>query len=105
VNGRGRDFKYVSLNPAKTLARFNSSFLRACWFMAIELGVSSIPVSEVSSHLMVKNPRTNVFRKFYCEEHCNIGEAYARFAFCKDLDTLHAAAKRLKNLTKHMKKD
>ncbi|KAF9646775.1 PLP-dependent transferase [Thelephora ganbajun] len=68
LNGRGRDFK-------------------ACWFMAIELGVSSIPVSE-----------------FYCEEHCNIGEAYARFAFCKDLDTLHAAAERLKKLTKYLKK-
>jgi len=67
VTGRGRDFK-------------------ACWFMAIEVGVSSIPVSE-----------------FYCEEHCNIGEAYARFAFCKDVDTLHAAAERLKNLKKYFK--
>ena len=43
-------------------------------------------------------------RKFYCEEHCNIGEAYARFAFCKDLGTLHAAAEKLKNLTKYLKK-
>lgn len=72
--------------------------------MAIELGVSSIPVSEVSPHLGAKNQGLNVFRKFYCEEHCNIGEAYARFAFCKDLDTLHAAAEKLKNLTKYMKK-
>jgi len=68
LNGRGRDFK-------------------ACWFMAMELGVSSIPVSE-----------------FYCEEHRSIGEAYARFAFCKDVNTLRAAAGRLKNLTKYLKK-
>jgi len=68
LHGRGRDFK-------------------ACWFIAMEIGVSSIPVSE-----------------FYCEEHCNIGEAYARFAFCKDIDTMHAAAERLKNLSKHLKK-
>jgi len=43
-------------------------------------------------------------RKFYCEEHYNIGEVYARFAFCKDLDTLRAAAERLKGLTKYLKK-
>ncbi|KAF4602206.1 hypothetical protein EYR40_005410 [Pleurotus pulmonarius] len=66
VLGRGRDF-------------------RACWFIAMEIGVSSIPVSE-----------------FYCEEHANIGEAYARFAFCKDVDTLGKAAERLKNLKNYM---
>ncbi|KAJ7124057.1 hypothetical protein C8R43DRAFT_861647, partial [Mycena crocata] len=62
VLGRGRDFK-------------------ACWFIALEIGVSSIPVSE-----------------FYCEEHANIGEAFARFAFCKDNDTLKRAAERLLKL-------
>ncbi|KAF8914048.1 pyridoxal phosphate-dependent transferase [Gymnopilus junonius] len=67
VLGRGRDF-------------------RACWFIAQEVGVSSIPVSE-----------------FYCEEHANIGEAYARFAFCKDVDTLRAAAERLQQLKKYLK--
>ncbi|PPQ99041.1 hypothetical protein CVT24_003601 [Panaeolus cyanescens] len=66
VLGRGRDF-------------------RACWFIAMEIGVSSIPVSE-----------------FYCEEHANIGEAYARFAFCKDLDTLREAAKRLHKLKDYL---
>lgn len=66
VLGRGRDF-------------------RACWFIAVELGVSSIPVSE-----------------FYCEEHANIGEAYARFAFCKDVDTLKSAVKRLQRLKEYM---
>ncbi|PPQ65241.1 hypothetical protein CVT26_000218 [Gymnopilus dilepis] len=59
---------------------------RACWFIAKEIGVSTIPVSE-----------------FYCEEHANIGEAYARFAFCKDVDTLRAAAERLQNLKKYLK--
>ncbi|KAF9451640.1 PLP-dependent transferase [Macrolepiota fuliginosa MF-IS2] len=67
VLGRGRDF-------------------RACWFIAMEVGISSIPVSE-----------------FYCEEHANIGEAYARFAFCKDTDTLKAAADRFQGLKKFLK--
>ncbi|KAF9569348.1 PLP-dependent transferase [Agrocybe pediades] len=67
VLGRGRDF-------------------RACWFIANEIGVSSIPVSE-----------------FYCEEHANIGEAYARFAFCKDVDTLHKAAERFAKLKQYIK--
>ncbi|KAH8830774.1 1-aminocyclopropane-1-carboxylate synthase 1 [Flagelloscypha sp. PMI_526] len=66
VLGRGRDF-------------------RACWFIALEVGVSSIPVSE-----------------FYCEEHAQIGEVYARFAFCKDVDTLRAAAVRLKKLKEYL---
>ncbi|KAF8981514.1 1-aminocyclopropane-1-carboxylate synthase 1 [Cyathus striatus] len=67
VLGRGRDF-------------------RAGWFIAMEVGVSSIPVSE-----------------FYCEEHANIGEAYARFAFCKDVDTLKRAAERLQDLRHYIK--
>ncbi|EKM80170.1 hypothetical protein AGABI1DRAFT_38406 [Agaricus bisporus var. burnettii JB137-S8] len=67
VMGRGRDF-------------------RACWFMAMEIGVSSIPVSE-----------------FYCEEHANLGEAYARFAFCKDVDNLKAAAERFQKIKKYIK--
>jgi len=54
---------------------------RVCWFIANKIGVSSIPVSE-----------------FYCEEHANIGEAYARFSFCKDADTLWKASKRLQKL-------
>jgi len=66
VLGRGRDF-------------------RACWFIALEIGVSSIPVSE-----------------FYCIEHANIGEVYARFAFCKDVDTLRNAAERFKKLVKYI---
>lgn len=66
VRGRGRDFK-------------------ACWFMALEVGVSAIPVSE-----------------FYCEEHCNIGENYARFGFCKDVDTLKEAGHRLQSLSKYL---
>ncbi|KAI0774395.1 PLP-dependent transferase [Fomes fomentarius] len=58
---------------------------RACWFIAMEVGVSSIPVSE-----------------FYCEEHTSIGESYARFAFCKDVDTLKLAVERLQNLKKYL---
>ncbi|KII95221.1 hypothetical protein PLICRDRAFT_34065 [Plicaturopsis crispa FD-325 SS-3] len=62
LDGRGKDFK-------------------ACWFIAMEIGVACIPVSE-----------------FYVREHEHIGEAYARFAFCKDLDTLERAGERLQRL-------
>ncbi|GJJ07268.1 hypothetical protein Clacol_001468 [Clathrus columnatus] len=62
MDGRGKDFRYA-------------------WFIAQEIGVSSIPVSE-----------------FYCAEHMRIGERFARFAFCKDLETLHKAGQRLQKL-------
>ncbi|KAF9247179.1 PLP-dependent transferase [Melanogaster broomeanus] len=42
------------------------------------------------------------FKYFYCEEHCRIGESYARFSFCKDLDTLRQAGERLQALTKYI---
>ncbi|KAL4081774.1 pyridoxal phosphate-dependent transferase [Scleroderma yunnanense] len=58
---------------------------KASWFIAMEIGVSSIPVSD-----------------FYCEEHCNIGENYARFAFCKDVDTLRQAGERLQKLVNYL---
>jgi len=67
LDGRGRDF-------------------RACWFIAVELGVSSIPVSE-----------------FYCEAHREIGERFARFAFCKDLETLKKAGERLQGLNRFLR--
>jgi kynurenine aminotransferase len=40
--------------------------------------------------------------QFYCEEHANIGEAYARFASCKDVDTLGTAAERLQKLKNYI---
>lgn len=58
---------------------------KASWFIAVEVGVSSIPVSD-----------------FYCEEHCHIGENYARFAFCKDVDTLRQAGERLQRLARYL---
>jgi kynurenine aminotransferase len=57
------------------------------WFLAQELRVSSIPVSE-----------------FYCDEHRYIGERFLRFAFCKDLDTLKEAGERLRGISKFLKK-
>ena len=39
----------------------------------------------------LKNSILMLIREVYYEEHCNIGETYARFAFCDDLDALHAA--------------
>lgn len=56
-----------------------------CWFMAQELKVVAIPPSE-----------------FYCAEHVAIGEKFARFAFCKDLDMLHQAGERLLRLKEFM---
>jgi len=68
LDGRGRDFK-------------------AAWFIAEQVGVSSIPTSE-----------------FYCEEHSRMGERFARFSFCKDLDTLRKGGEKLQNLKKYLKK-
>lgn len=39
-------------------------------------------------------------RFFYSPEHQHIGSQYVRFAFCKNDDTLHAAAERLRKLRK-----
>jgi len=58
---------------------------KICWWLAQEFKVVAIPPSE-----------------FYCPEHVEIGEKFARFAFCKDLDTLHAAGKRLLKLADYM---
>ncbi|KAF9525715.1 pyridoxal phosphate-dependent transferase [Crepidotus variabilis] len=59
---------------------------RVGWFMANTIGVSALPISE-----------------FYSEEHAKIGEAFIRFAFCKDLDLLRNAAERLQNLRKYIR--
>ncbi|KZT43032.1 PLP-dependent transferase [Sistotremastrum suecicum HHB10207 ss-3] len=67
IHGRGRDFK-------------------ACWFIAMEVGVSSIPVSE-----------------FYGEKNSHIGEKFARFAFCKDTAQLKEAVERLQKLKNYLK--
>lgn len=66
LKGRGKDF-------------------RAAWFIAQEVGVSTIPVSE-----------------FYCEGHQGIGERFIRFAFCKDYDLLRRAAERLEKLKEYL---
>ncbi|KAI9069383.1 PLP-dependent transferase [Trametes sanguinea] len=58
---------------------------KAAWFIANHIGVSCIPVSE-----------------FYCDEHLHIGANYARFSFCKDIDTLRTAAERLQKLRWHL---
>jgi len=44
VLGRGRDFRSVFM---LMLPFQYSREIRACWFIATEVGVSSIPVSEV----------------------------------------------------------
>ncbi|KAG8920165.1 hypothetical protein FRC01_014412, partial [Tulasnella sp. 417] len=66
LKGRGKDF-------------------RAAWFIAQEVGVSTIPVSE-----------------FYCKEHQEIGERFIRFAFCKDYELLQRAAERLQKLKEYL---
>jgi kynurenine aminotransferase len=40
--------------------------------------------------------------QFYDEENRHIGESFARFAFCKDLDTLRKAGERLQKLKEYM---
>jgi aspartate/methionine/tyrosine aminotransferase len=39
---------------------------------------------------------------FYCAEHSSIGQNYARFAFCKDIDTLIRACQRLEEVKKYL---
>lgn len=52
-----------------------------CRYLAAEVGVAAIPPSA-----------------FYSDEHKSIGRAYARFAFCKRMETLERAAERLRKL-------
>ncbi|KAL7416880.1 pyridoxal phosphate-dependent transferase [Mrakia frigida] len=59
---------------------------RVCWFIAQEVGVVAIPPSE-----------------FYSKDHVHIGENFARFAFCKDPETLKAAGARLQKLKQYLK--
>ncbi|CDZ96359.1 1-aminocyclopropane-1-carboxylate synthase, and related proteins [Phaffia rhodozyma] len=58
---------------------------KVCWFLGQELGVVAIPPSE-----------------FYTPDHVHIGERFARFAFCKDIDTLKAAGVRLQKITQYL---
>lgn len=103
VEGRGRDFKCVS--RANVPVASYSRSIRACWFMAMEIGVSSIPVSEVRPFRSDSGCVSSLSHaQFYCKEHVNIGESFARFAFCKDLDTLSKAAERLQGLSKFMRR-
>ncbi len=55
------------------------------WFLIMELGVAAIPPSE-----------------FYTPENAHLGEAWLRFAFCKDDDVLDGAKERLRGLRRYM---
>lgn len=55
--------------------------LAACKYLAAEVGVAAIPPSA-----------------FYSEANRGLGKAYVRFAFCKTIDTLEAARKRLSSI-------
>lgn len=52
-----------------------------CRYLARDIGVAAIPPSA-----------------FYSEEHKVLGKGYARFAFCKKMETLEQAAERLARL-------
>ena len=47
VLGRGRDFRSVIALIWYCIRSISIASNRACWFIAMEVGVSSIPVSEV----------------------------------------------------------
>jgi kynurenine aminotransferase len=99
--GRGRDFKCVF--PVITEDQCLILIQRASWFIALEIGVSSIPVSEVCVLFICHFQFPYMTQcKFYCEAHAKIGEKYARFGFCKDVDTLKKAAERLQGLKEYM---
>jgi len=102
VLGRGRDFRFVFPHlemPSSDKLTFPKGLLvhgDRAWRI-------QYPGQRGESPSRHQSQRTKAFRKFYCEEHYKIGEVYARFAFCKDLDTLRAAADRLKNMAKYLK--
>ena len=106
VLGRGRDFRLViAFLVWYCIRSISIASNRACWFIAMEVGVSSIPVSEVSMLRPNCSHASHVSQyriQFYCEEHTSIGESYARFAFCKDVDTLKHAAERLQKLKQYL---
>ncbi len=54
-----------------------------CRYLARDIGVAAIPPSA-----------------FYSEEHKALGRGYARFAFCKKMETLEQAAERLTKLNR-----
>ena len=105
-------FTFIYHSTLKHLRPF-----RACWFIAMETGVSSIPVSEVRflyrlvpyypyplSRRAFSSRYTwlTLHLQFYCEEHTALGENYGRFAFCKDVETLKRAGERLQGLKRFM---
>ena len=53
-----------------------------CRHLTQDIGVAAIPPSA-----------------FYSDEHKALGKSYARFAFCKKMETLEKAAERLKKLS------
>ena len=63
-------------------------------------GVDYSSQRSESLKLLVLDDTEPCHEQFYCEEHANLGERYARFAFCKDTDTLRRAGERLQALTK-----
>jgi kynurenine aminotransferase len=123
----GTYFLLVDMDPVKVPESFEiPSFcveggrgkdFAKCWWLAQEIGVVAIPPSEVSATISV--PDSELTRlQFYCKEHEQIGERFARFSFvsythsrllfapsyqadpcqCKDPELLHAAGKRLLRL-------
>lgn len=70
-----KDFTILDILKPKTFD------WHAAWFFAKEAGVVVIPPTD-----------------FYSNEHQSIGADFVRIAFCKDLDILHDAGKRLLKL-------
>lgn len=99
VLGRGRDFRYVGLGNT-----YKASHSSATGHVGLSRSNWVSPLYP-SARLVSTSPSRNtslMIVQFYCEEHANIGEAYARFAFCKDVDTLKSAVKRLQRLKEYM---
>ena len=104
IQARARDFKYASF----LRSRYSSWLtpLPQSRMVHRERNWSLVyPSHRRTSSAPLSVPMTSLtLAQFYCEEHANIGEAFARFAFCKDEDTLRAAAQRLQGLKKYIKK-
>jgi hypothetical protein len=69
--------------------------------MAFEIGVSPIPLSDVRC-VNFQDATDSYSSQFFSVDHGHIGDAFVRFAFCKDVDTLKQAGERLQKLKQYI---
>lgn len=72
---------YFVMANFESLSQKFEDDLAFCRYLISEVGIAAIPPTA-----------------FYCDEHRSLGQQWARFAFCKRMETLEQAAERLMKL-------